>query len=87
MFLYGGVDMGETYVVTFVRETEVDEPLWSVDKDGKAYISGWLKTVKNKMYNTIFYGIENIEKWLERRAKNRPDARIITWQKISNYNG
>lgn len=79
--------MGETYVVTFVREDEVDEPLWSIDKDGKAYISGWLKAIHQKMYNATFYGIKNIEEWLRRRAIARPDARIITWRKISNYNG
>lgn len=79
--------MGETYVVTFVREDEVDEPLWSVNEEGKAYISGCLKAIHKKMYNATFYGIKNIEEWLRRRAIARPDARIITWRKISNYNG
>ena len=77
--------MGNTYVVTFIREDEVLEPLWSVNKEGKAYISDWIKAIHKKMYNTTFYGIKNIEEWLRRRAIARPDARIITCRKISNY--
>lgn len=78
--------MGDIYVVTFIKEKEVDEPCWSINKNDEVYISGWIKTICNIMYNTTFYGIKNIEEWVRRRRIVRPEVSIIDWRKISNYN-
>ena len=72
------------YVITCIREIIVDEPCWSVNQQGEAYISGWLKVTKNKMYNYIAYGVTNIEKYIEHRRKMRPDRQIIHWKPLND---
>ncbi len=72
------------YSITFIREIPYDLPLYSVNKKGKAYISGWIKTTKNKMYKKTFYGIKDINAFLKKRRIARPDARIIDWQPIKS---
>ena len=78
--------MGNTYVLTCIKEEEVDEPLWSTnDQSDEAYISGWIKTTRNVMYKTIVYEIENIEEWVRRHRIAKPEVAIINWYKKSNY--
>ena len=72
-----------SYIFTFEKEIEVDEPLYSTNNKG-CYISGWIKVKRTKMYNKIFYGITNIEDFIKRRRREKPEVAIITW---SPYNG
>lgn len=67
------------YVVTFVKEKEVDEPLYSTNDDG-VYISGWVRTKRKIMYNTKCYGINNIEDFLKEHSRSHPGSIPITWR-------
>jgi hypothetical protein len=70
------------YVITCIREQEVLEPCWSVNEQGEAYISDWIKVMKNHMYNKTVYGVTDIDKYIEHQRKMRPDRAIIHWKPL-----
>ena len=68
------------YIITYEKEILTDEPLYSVNKKGKAYISGYVKVTKNIMFNKVECGITDIEDFIQKKLRTNPNLTVITWK-------